>query len=262
MISDAPAPAALALPSFGPLLGAAYDRAVTLVVRSWRVIAVLTFVVAALSSLAGASITYPVGKEMSTLPLLVWTFFAMANALRAVFEPSYRMDKALASNMFGSLLSSGILIVGVNVVLIFELATHVGGALLLFAVPGIVVGLGLSANWTCAAAIAARGCSASKSLSESWRLASHAFWATFAIFVLTYAATLAIGNLPDIIWNAMAKASGPFGALHAGYLLASTIVILIAYLLGQFYIVQANAVAVCMWLKALETAQPAEPSPP
>jgi hypothetical protein len=245
------APARLALPPFGPLLGAAYDRAVMMVIQSWRLTALLTVIGIVIISLPGmANSTFP------NVLLFIWGFFAMANALRFVFDPAYKMSNLTAGHMFGAQLITGICVALLNIVgFVALLRAGVQNDLSwLFAIPGVVVSMWLYTRWSCGAAIGARGTPSTQALAASWRLTASAFWPTLFIQVATFVAGLvlglAIGETARLILNST-HASGP---LESWISTAAAGLVLIS----QIYVTQATALAVCMWLKTLETAQPAE----
>jgi hypothetical protein len=243
-----------ALPPFGSLLGAAYDRAVTTVIQSWRV--------AGLLAVVGIAIINLPGMANSTLPnllLFIWGFFAMANAIRLVFDPGYKMTNLAAGHMFGTQLISALCVVLLNIVgLIALLRAGVRNDISwLFAIPGALISLWLYARWSCGPALGARGTPATQALAASWRLTAAAFWQTLVIQIANLIASLviglAIGETARLILNSMHNAPSIAPAVS----IAATGLVLIS----QIYVTQAAWLAVCMWLKALEDAQPAAPSP-
>jgi hypothetical protein len=246
--------AGLALPPVGPLLGAAYDRAVTSVIQSWRVSALLAVIGIAIISLPGMA--------NSTLPnvlLFIWGFFAMANAIRLVFDPAYKMTNLTAGHMFGAQLIAGLTVALLNIVGFVALirAGVQNDLSWLVAIPGLLVSIWIYVRWSCGAALGARGTPASRALTASWGLTASAFWQTLVIQGATFIAGLviglAIGGTARLILNAMPGGT-PFAL---GIYTGATGLVLIS----QIYVTQATALAVCMWLKALQDAQPAPPEP-
>jgi hypothetical protein len=241
-------PARRALPPFGPLLGAAYDRAVTLLIQSWRLAALLTVIGIVIISLPGMA-----NSTLPNLLLFIWGFFAMANALRLVFDPAYKMTNLTAGHMFGAQLIAGICVLLLNVVgFVALLRAGVQNDLSwLFAVPGVLVSTWLYIRLSCGAAIGARGTPAIQALATSWRLTASAFWSTLVIQGATLIAGLvlgvAIGGTARLVLNSMHAS----GAVESGISTVAAGLVLVS----QIYVTQATALAVCMWLKALEETQ-------
>jgi|GEM_PF-2591042 len=242
-------PAIVALPPVGPLLGAAYDRGVTTLIRSWRIVIVLLAgecLIASVPSLAQSS--------FGNILLFGWSFYAMANAIRVVFDPEYRMSNRTAGDMFGALILIGILFILVNIVGIIAIVQPVrtGVTWLLFT-PGAVIGIWLYVKFACGPAIAAQGTPAIKALGESWRLTSHSFWQTLVFPATSMAVNFA---LPFLI----SSAAQVLLIRNDAVLLTSAISIAAAALifLGGIYVAQSSDIAICMWLKALKNARPDE----
>jgi hypothetical protein len=246
--------ARLALPPLGPLLGAAYDRAVSMVIQSWRLTALLAVIGIVIISLPGMA--------NSTLPnilLFIWGFFAMANAIRLVFDPAYKMSNLTAGHMFGAQLIAGICIMLLNIVgFVALLRAGVQNDLSwLFAIPGVLVSIWLYTRWSCGAAIGARGAPATQALAASWRLTASAFWSTLVIQGATFIAGLALGVAIGGTARLILNSTHASGTMELGISTAAAGLVLIS----QIYVTQATALAVCMWLKALEDAQPTVPAP-
>jgi hypothetical protein len=242
-------PAIVALPPVGPLLGAAYDRGVTTLIRSWRIVVILLAVeclVASVPSIARSS--------FENILLFGWNFYAMANAIRLVFDPEYRMSNRTAGDMFGALIMTGVLFVLVNIVGIIALVQPIRtGVTWLICTPGAVVGIWLYVKFKCGPAIAAQGTPAIKALGESWRLTSNAFWQTLIFPATTVAINIA---LPFLI----SSAAGVLLIRNDSDFLATAISVAVAVLifLGEIYVAQSSDIAICMWLKALQYARPVE----
>lgn len=100
-----------ALPAVGPLLGAAYDRGVTTVTRSWRVVAILLFIGCVIASVPGLA-----NSTLGNILGFVWNFYAMANAIRVVFDPDYRMNNRTAGEMFAAQILTGLSFVVINII--------------------------------------------------------------------------------------------------------------------------------------------------
>ncbi len=245
-----------ALPAVGPLLGAAYGRAVTVVVRSWRAVAILLATVVAFGSLLGIHFTYNVGSSFSNIPLLIWSFIAMANAIRAVFDPDYKMNKYRVSDMLAAGLVSGILISAVNFLGIYAYITRTNVVLWLLAVPGLATGIWLAVKWLSAQALAARGTSPMMALTESFRLTSTAFWPALAIICVTWTASTVIPYGIDLLWTNLSRFFAPPGPAFALAIGATAL-----RFCASAYAEQAAQLSICMWLKALEEAQPVGPTP-
>src|SRR5476651_2343546 len=103
-------PAIVALPPVGPLLGAAYDCGVTTVIRSWRIVVILLAVECLIASVPSLAQT-----SLGNILLFAWSFYAMANAIRVVFDPEYRMSNRTAGDLFGAAILIGVLFVLVNI---------------------------------------------------------------------------------------------------------------------------------------------------
>lgn len=242
-----------ALPSVGPLLGAAYDRAFVTLVRSWRVITIflaLDILISIVPDLARLNLV--------TLLLFSWTFFSMAISIRAVFDPEYRMTNRSAGEMFATQILTSITIISVNFMAIAAFVQPAGGALAwLLAVPGIVVGIWLWACWSCGPVLGAQGVPAIKALDRSWRLTSFAVWPTLVIwganFVVTYALPWAIN------YGAALLMYQKFVALPSA---AVAIVASVVLFVAQLYAIQGRSISECLWLKALQAVQPSEVTTP
>jgi len=246
--------AALAtLPSAGPLLGAAYDRAVMTLIRSWRVVTIFLAFDLLISIVPGVA-----QSSLVTLVLFGWTFSSMAISIRAVFDAEYRMTNRSAGEMFATQLMIALTVLAVNFMAIAAFVQPGGNAQMwLLAVPGIIVGSWLWARWSCGPVLGARGVPAIKALDQSWRLTASAFWPTLVIwganFVVTYALPSAINYVAAILMYQR------FSAIPSA---AVTIVASVVVFVAQLYAIQARNISECMWLKALEGAQPAEIAAP
>src|SRR5450755_591955 len=240
-----PSTAISALPSVGPLLGAAYDRGVATVIRSWRVVAILLVIECVIASVPSVA-----QSNLGNLLIFSWAFYAMANAIRTVFDPDYRMNNRTAGEMFAAGFLIGITIVLVNVMVIVTLLrAALNDFTWVLAIPGIVVGFWLYARWLCGPALGARGMPAIKALRESWRLTSAAFWPTLVIpcanFIVSLAIGLVIGGGARLLLNVTP------GSVAAPITIVATVLVLAS----QLYASQAAALSVCMWLKALQDTQ-------
>jgi hypothetical protein len=238
-----------ALPSVGPVLGAAYDRAVMVLVRSWRVVAIFVALDVAVAIVPSLALNNVEGALIFS-----WAFYAMANAIRAVFDPEYRMTNRTAGGYFGALLSIGVIVVALNFMAGVALAVPPGNVLAwLLAAPGIIAGIWLYVRWSCGPVLGAQGVPVMKALSQSWRLTSLAFWPTVGIWgvnvVIAFALPWAIRVAAFFLIN---QSLPVFPAV------AVTIVATVLEFIASIYVTQARAVATCMWLAALRQVQPAE----
>jgi hypothetical protein len=238
-----------ALPSVGPVLGAAYDRAVMVLVRSWRVVATFVVLDAAIASIPSLAQTNVEGALVFS-----WAFYAMANAIRAIFAAEYRMTNRTAGEYFAAQLVIGVTIVAVNFMAVVALVQPPGNAQAwLLAAPGIIVGIWLYVRWSCGPVLGAQGVPAIKALSQSWLLTSRAFWPTLGIwgvnFVISSAVPWAIRIAAVFLDN---QKLSVFPAV------AATIVATVLVFVAQLYTTQARTIATCMWLGALQQVQPAD----
>ena len=186
------------------------------------------------------------------LLLFVWNFYAMANAIRVVFDPEYRMTNRSAGDMFATQLLTVITFGLLNILVIVALArANQHDLTWLLAVPGGMISIWIYVRWACAPVLAARGTSAIKALDESWGLTSIAFWATsvfpVANFVVSYVIGVVIGSMVRLaqIYHAPAFLAGAVPVAQTGLLL-----------IGTMYATQAYYLAISMWLKALRDVQP------
>jgi hypothetical protein len=229
-----------AVPSLGPLVAMAFDKAVTIVVGQWQV---LLFVLL-LSTVGGFySVTFAVLPPVFFAAY--WAIACYAHAVR-LERPEYRMRAARALTLVGLYIGTGLL---------FELG------ILLFVVPGLYFGT----KYSMASIIAVTddvGVNAAGS--RSWSLTTSAFWSTLGFNVVLYFAMLALTLVGYIIGIAVlaglsqllitsggAHPSTPnsvlvglLGALAGCCISVYVIAICVAY--------QAHAVAQLYWLRALE----------
>lgn len=245
-------PAVLALPSVGPLLGAAYDRGVTTLIRSWPVALILLIIGSVLVSIPGLA-----QVNFANLLLIVWNFYAMANAIRVVFDQDYRMTNATAGAMFATNLLTGVTFAFLNIIAIVAVArASLHDLTWVFAIPGAIISIWIYVRWACAPVLAARGTSAIKALDESWQFTSIAFWPTLvfpvANFVVGYVIGIVIGTAARLVPLAHAP-----GFVAAVVPIAETSLLLV----GTMYATQASQLAICMWLKALRAVRPDEIAP-
>jgi len=242
-------PAIGALPPVGPLLGAAYDRGLTTLIRSWRVAAILIAaecLIASVPSLAQST--------LGNILLFIWTFYSMANAIRVVFDPQYRMSNRTAGDMFAAQIATAVFVVVVNIVGIVALVQPVRtGVTWLLVAPGVVAGIWLYVKFACGPALAAQETSAIKSLGESWRLTSGAYWQTFVFPIANFAANILIALAIATLAQALFRYQN-HGFLAQTIPIASTVLIFV----GEIYVMQSYNIAVCMWLKALRDIRPEE----
>jgi hypothetical protein len=238
-----------ALPSLGPVLGAAYDRAVIALVRSWRVVAIFLVLDVAIASVPNIAQT-----NVESALVFSWAFFAMANAIRSVFDAGYRMTNRTAGEFLAAGLLIGVTIVAVNIMAIVAFVQPPGNLQAwLFATPGIVVGIWLYVRWSCGPVLGAQGIPAIKALDRSWRLTSLAFWPTLGIwavnFIVGSAVPWAIRIAAVFLVN---QKLAVFPAVAVSIVATSLIFI------ANLYIMQARCIATCMWLGALQQTQPSD----
>ncbi|HLJ84172.1 MAG TPA: hypothetical protein VKT51_08395, partial [Candidatus Eremiobacteraceae bacterium] len=125
---------------------------------------------------------------------------------------------------------------------------------------GSAVGIFICGRLVCAPVLAAQGVPGLKAVIESVRMTSGVQLRSFVLLGLNIAVAYAImvpiaGAMWAIVYLAMGTGTTP------GVAPALDIVGSAAYAFGEIYIVQALAMAACMWLKALEEARSAEPAP-
>jgi hypothetical protein len=249
MISGAPSRAGPALPPVGPLLGAAYDRALATAFKSWRVVAI-GLALYYIATIFGGLVTAIIAVAL----MFAWLFFAMANAIRSVFGPEYRMTARSA----GDLLVAGLVILTV-VVLIgagwfsFTIMIPLRVNPLLANLPAIIVDGWICGRYFCAPVLGARDATGIRSLRISARLTSIGYWHGITVFLVTSftlwivpaliesmseALQFAFHVRPEsVVWGAVAYATGT------------------AVIVGWTYFGQAATLAACMWVNALEAAR-------
>ncbi|HLJ82863.1 MAG TPA: hypothetical protein VKT51_01645, partial [Candidatus Eremiobacteraceae bacterium] len=83
----------------GPLFGAAYDRAFFTTLRSWKVVGLLIAIPVVIGVSQGRAFTIVLGFGIATALLVPWSFFALANAMRVVYDPAFRMTWKKAMNV-------------------------------------------------------------------------------------------------------------------------------------------------------------------
>lgn len=242
-------PAISALPSVGPLLGAAYDRGFTTLIKSWRVAAIL-FVFECLI----ASDPMLARSSLGNILLFIWNFYSMANAIRVVFDTQYRMTNRTAGEMFTAQLMTAIFVLLANIIGIVAFVQPVRtGVTWLVIVPGVIAGIWLYVKFTVGPAIAAQAAPAINALGESWRLTSGVYWQTFAFPIANFAANFAIAFVIALAAQTLLNFEN-HGFLAVAIPIASTVLIFV----GEIYAMQSYNIAVCMWLKALKAVRPEE----
>ncbi len=237
------------LPPIGPLLGAAYDRAIEVFVRSSPIVVALI----ALALLVRVPSEYP-GLDLFYVAFIVWSFFAMANAIRKVIDPTYRMDRGRAADMT----VTALVVVG-SIIIVEALRAAVESAAttstsLIASIFATGFNLWLVSRFFCAPAIGALGTPGVRSLSESARLTSIGLWKTAAIVCANTVIAAAIYYAIDIAATAQNVYWSMSGiTVYTAYVSSALV------LIGEMYVIQAAAILSCLWLKALEEAQPVTP---
>ena len=231
------------LPPVGPLLGSAYDRGVATLFKARVIVLVI------LAVQLGVSILTP--GSPTTLLGIIWAFYAMANAVRFVFDPDYKMTNRTAGEFFGAQLGIFAIAAALNIFLILGLVRAMNGPLVwLLAVPGFAASMGIYAKLLCAPVLGARGASVSQAFTGSWRSTSGAFLPTLAIpvvnFVVAYVASAVVGMAE---YGLLALKIAPAVVNVAG---AATLLLL------EMYLAQAADLSICMWTKALLAREPVE----
>ena len=233
---------AIQAPAFGPLLGASFDRAVTLTVRSG-----ILWGIAALATVVLGSISFLNAFWILSCVLVYWFFASLANTVRLV-NPSYRMT---ASTVF-SLIGLGF---------VMGIAIDIG--LILLIVPGIYI----ANRWSLAPLILAKDqCGITESMARSWAITEAFFWPTLGFNILSGLALWAVGIAGYLVFAAVLGAvifartgsgtaaltqnTGDFGGLFGA-------MIALAYCVYAFaiaYTYQAKDVALLNWYVGLQGA--------
>ncbi|HXW76547.1 MAG TPA: hypothetical protein VEJ20_03980, partial [Candidatus Eremiobacteraceae bacterium] len=187
-----------ALPPMGAVLGAAFDRALTIVVGSWRL-----FLIVAVLALLGGFVNIAISAIILGTFLTYFYFASLANAIRLDI-PGYAMTGAVVARLilFG---------------IVYGLAVDIG--LILFIVPGIYV----ATKWSLAPIIIAKeDASLGDALAKSWALTEFCFWQTLGFQILAglgvFAVTIVGGLIGELVATAVfwsvfhtATAGGPSG---------------------------------------------------
>jgi len=229
-------------PPLGPLLGASFDRAFSIMARSWMLL--LGVLVVALA--AGAANVW-IALFLLFCFLVYWYFVSLANTVRLA-SPAYRMTAGTALRVVGLLI-------------VYGLAVEIGFLLLI--VPGVYI----FNKWSLAPLILAKeDVDMSTAMRRSWAVTDRFFWPTLGFNVLAVFAVSAVGIAGYII--AAAVGAGVFalsGARHGpaaiadpasiggifglGVALAYSI-----YMMALAYTYQAKDVAMLNWYDGLKAA--------
>ena len=226
-----------AAPPIGPLIGASFDRAITIMARSWQ-----GFLIAAVVAIVGSAINVLIGGIALVAYSVFWYYASLANAIR-LDKPEYRMNADMVLRIIGLSFVYGIAV---------ELAA------LLLIIPGIYIGN----KWSLAPVILVReNVGIGEALRRSWELTDPFFWPTLGFNILAGFAVVAvavvgqlmaagiIAVLPLTMWThattgtPAAPPSGLYGMVIA---LAYAV-----YLYAIIFTYQAKDVALLYWTDAL-----------
>lgn len=157
-----------ALPAMGPLIGASFDRAFSIVAARWKLFAIF----AAAAIVVGA-FDVAAGCFVAIAFTVYWYYASLANAVRLT-NPQYAMtaDHVLR-------------LIGINI--LYGIAVEIG--LLLLIVPGVY----LANKWSLSSLIAVKeDAGVSQGLSRSWYLTGPFFWPTLGFNILSGLAVAAV----------------------------------------------------------------------
>jgi hypothetical protein len=248
------------VPRLGSLFGAAYDRAFAATIRSWRVVGLLIALVVIVGTLMWRAFTITLGMSFATALLAPWSFFALANAMRVVYDPAFTMDwkKAMKVCVAGLTVAAGLILIpwlcklGIDIVL-----REVDSNTLVADLTGAAIGIFICGRLICAPVLAAQGVPGPKAVIESVRVTSGVHLRSFVLLGLNIAIAYAvIIPIAGALWAMVYLAAGTGRAYS--FAPALDIVGSAAYAFGEMYVVQAFAMSACMWLKALQEARVAE----
>ena len=227
-------------PPLGPLLGASFDRAFTIIGRSWKSFAL----VSAIAVLAGA-FNFFLGFCALAGFVTYWYYASLANAIR-LEDPSYAMD-------------AGVVIRLIGLGIVYGLVVEIGFFLLL--IPGIYV-----ANiWSLAPLILVKEkLGVGEALQRSGAVIGPVFWPTLGFNILAGLAVFAVAFAGIVIGEAVffgvLSASGALSghpssaaapAVFAGPLAMAIVAAYAVYFSAIAYTYQAKDVAMLNWYNGL-----------
>jgi uncharacterized protein UPF0259 len=226
-----------ALPAMGPLVGSSFDRALTVMAREWRGLAIVAVV-----AIGSSAINFAIGECIGIGLLVYWYYHSLANAVRLV-DPAFAMKAEHVLRL-----------IGINFV--YGICVEVGFLLLI--VPGIYV----ANKWSLSSLIAVReNTGAFDALSRSWAVTDAFFWPTLGFNILSGLGVLGVGIVGYLImvfvWVALLggdmRTAGDVwtGGGIRGMALAAGVFV---YILAIAYTYQAKDIAMLNWYNALRRA--------
>ena len=226
-----------ALPAMGPLIGASFDRAFSIMAARWKVFAVFAGVAVVVGAFdVGA------GGFVAICFTVYWYYASLANAVRLT-NPHYAMTSEHVLRL-----------IGLNIV--YGIAVEIG--LLLLIVPGIYI----ANKWSLSSLIAVKeDAGVTDAMRRSWHLTDPFFWPTLGFNILSGLAVAAVafvgyfmmlfvfvslfgfqhGQPPDL-----SALGGPAG-------MAATLGVLV-YCFALAYTYQAKDIALLNWYNGLRSA--------
>ena len=197
----------------GPILGAAFDRAVVLMLKHWPMF------LAGWAALACTSIfDHLPGTPINILAGTAWFTYAIVLATRDA-DPSFKVNASLVVRLWAaSIWQAVVIFVPPTFVVVSSLPLAVNSAgsvtdwrsLIAAAIPALTYIAWAGSKWSLTAPVAVlEGRRAFASLRASWAVTGGAFWSTFLLCVATEVLTitvlaagfLMIGIVADAIWG-------------------------------------------------------------
>ena len=230
-------------PPLGPLLGASFDRAFTIMTRNWMLLAGVVFV-----ALVAGAVNYLAAAALVFCFLIYWYFTSLANTVRLA-NPAYRMTAGTAMRLLG-------------LSIVYGLAVDLG--LLLLIVPGIYI----ANKWSLAPLILAKeDADMSTAMSRSWAVTDQFFWPTlgfnilaalamFAVVIVGYVLAVGVGaGLFAVSSAGQAPAAYAPGSATLGGMFGVVIALVYCiYVMVLAYTYQAKDVALLNWYDGLKGA--------
>lgn len=231
------------LPGVGPLLGAAFDKAVVLFAARWRLL-----VAVSIAALLGGFLNIFVGFAVLWLFSIYWVFASFANTIR-LHAADYRMGAADVARL-------------IAIGIIYGIAVEIGFFLLI--VPGVY----LAVKWSLAQLICVvERCGVFEAFERSADITTGIFWQTlwfniaagFAVAAVAFAGyVIGVGTFGLLsVWWSNKVHPEQFGG---GGALGVVMTLLFAiYVLAICFSYQAKDVALLYWYEALMQRRRAKP---